>query len=277
MKIGTYQRLKAIKFLDFGVYLLEELTQEEVLLPKRYVPEGLEMGAMLEVFLYTDSEDRPVATTLKPKAILGEVAALEVVSVSERGCYLDLGIAKDIFMPCKNPYSFHEGQKVVVRLDLDKEKRLIARIGVKNYLQNAPVTLRLFTEVEILPFEWSTLGYGCMVNGRYFGMLFNNETFEKLPLGETRKGYIKAVRPDGKIDLSLRKSQGAGGLKEELEKLMKALQSAGGRLELHYDSDPDEISKITGLSKKGFKRALGEAIRSQKVELVAGKGIKQIL
>lgn len=266
MKIGRIVSLQAVKFVDFGVYLLDEGSDEEVLLPRRYVPEGLEMGASVEVFLYTDSEDRPVATTLKPKAILGEIASLRVVSVGERGCFLDLGIAKDIFMPCKNPARFAVGSYVVVRIDLDREQRLIARLGFKEELRRASAALKPSTEVAILPFERSSLGVGCVVQGRYFGLLFNNEIFEPITLGEERRAYVKAVRNDGKIDLSLRRTQGAGGLAHELERLLGALEK--GALELHYDSSPEEISRLLGLSKKGFKRALSEAIRQGKARLL---------
>lgn len=269
MRIGVFQRLKVVKFVDFGVYLSDD-SDELILLPKRYVCEGLEMGAEVDVFLYTDSEDRPVATTIKPFAILGEITVLRVVSVGERGCFLDLGIAKDIFMPTKNSARFRIGDTVVVKIDLDRENRLVARIGFKESLERASNALKTFSEVDILPFESSELGISCVVNGRFLGMVFRNEIFEQIEMKVPRKAYVKKVRNDGKIDLSLRKSKGAGGINDELQALIDALKRADGTLALNYDSPPDEISSLTGLSKKGFKRALSEAIKRGRARLEDG-------
>ena len=271
MKCGCYARLKVAKFVDFGVYLCDEAGKGEVLLPRRYVPAELQIGEKLEVFLYTDSEDRLIATTLKPLAKLGEIAALRVVSVAMQGCYLDMGIPKDLFMPCKEPARFCVEDLVVVWIDLDREGRLIARLGIKERLKSAPQSLKAHTEVEVLPFEHSSLGYGCVVNGRYFGMLFNNEVFAKLALGNRYRAYVKAIRSDGKIDLRLRKSQESGGLASEVATLLRVLKEAGGSLMLHYDSAPKEIVEHTGLSKKGFKRALTCALKEGKIKLLNTK------
>jgi len=273
MKVGVVQKLKVAKVVDFGLYLVDE-DGEEVLLPKRYEPSQVMIGDMLEVFLYTDSDDRVIATTQKPLATLGEIVALTVVDVAKNGCYLDIGLQKDIFMPTKNPDGFKKGDTVVVKISKDRQDRLTARLGVKETLLPSK-NYKANDEVEILLFEKSELGYGCVVDRKYYGMLYANEVFEKLSRGEKRKAFVKKVRPDGKIDLCL-KQVGVLGVNIEKERLINALEKNGGVLYLHYDSPPEEITKLCSLSKKGFKRALSESLREGIVKLNEGEKIELV-
>ena len=259
--------------VDFGLYLVDADGQE-VLLPKRYEPEIVYVGDELDVFLYTDSEDRIIATTQKPYATLGEVATLEVVDIAKNGCYLDIGLQKDIFMPTKNPNAFKKGDKVVVKISKDKQNRLTARLGIKDTLTPS-ISYKQNSEVDILPFEKSELGIGCIVDKKYFGLLYSNELFEKIDIGEPRRAFVKKVRSDGKIDLSI-KRVGIVGVNEEKDKLLDALNKNGGVLELHYDSPPELIMNLCSLSKKGFKRALGEMLRENIVKLTVGEKIEKL-
>jgi predicted RNA-binding protein (virulence factor B family) len=269
LQVGIKQKLKVKKFVDFGLYLTDD-GDTEVLLPRQYEPKGIDVGDEIEVFLYTDSEDRLVATTKTPLAYIDEVAILEVKDVTNNGCFLDIGLPKDIFMPTKTPRSYKIGQYVAVYIALDTQGRLIARLGIKERLKLAEQqTLKANVETDIFIFEESDLGFGCVVDGQYFGMLFKKELFEKVQVGEKRIAFIKRVREDGKIDLSI-KAFGVSGVVVEKERLLAALKQNGSVLLLHYDSDPKEIQKLCQLSKKGFKRALSELLKDGVIVLDVG-------
>lgn len=276
MKIGVKQKLKVKKFVDFGTYLTDG-GEQEVLLPRRYEPEGIDIGDSVEVFLYTDSEDRIIATTEMPYAFLGDIAVLKIVDVSPRGCYLDIGLLKDIFMPAKNPDIYKKGMHVAVTIELDKQERLIARTGrIKDGLKPArEKDFKVGDSVNVFVFEKSDLGFGCIVNKKFFGMIFRKDTFEKINVGTRTKAFIKNIREDGKLDLSLRAS-GEAGTQNEKQKVLDMLIKNGGTLELHYDTDPDVITNFCGMSKKGFKRALTSLIEEGKIKLYAGEKIELI-
>jgi predicted RNA-binding protein (virulence factor B family) len=276
LQIGIKQKLRVKKFVDFGAYLteLDGESEQEVLLPRQYEPAGLDVGDEIEVFLYTDSEDRLIATTLMPHAFLGDIAILEVKDITDSGCFLDIGLLKDIFMPTKTPRHYKIGQFIAVIIALDKQERLIARLGIKERLKFAPQqTLKANVEIDIFIFEESDLGFGCVVDKQYFGLLFKKELFEKVKIGERRKAFIKRVREDGKIDLSI-KEFGASGVKTEKQRVIDALKKNGGVLPLHYDSDPNIVHETCSLSKKGFKRALTELIKDRIIKLTVGEKIE---
>lgn len=205
MEIGICKELKIARFAKAGVYL--QNGQEEVLLPNKYLPKDAKIGDKISVFLYTDSEDRPIATTLMPKAQMGEIAILKVVDKNNFGCFLDLGIAKDVFMPSKIPQKYPLGSEVAVFLSVDRENRLLAKENIKPYLSNFCESLRHFKagfEVKIIPFRVTPLGYECVINGVNLGLLYKNEVFEEVPLFREREGFIKRIYSDGKCDLSLK-------------------------------------------------------------------------
>ena len=267
--------LKIVRFANPGAYLLEGMS--EVLLPNAYVPKEAKIGDVLEVFLYTDSSDRPVATTLQPKAQRGEIALLKVVDKNSLGCFLDLGIAKDIFMPTKIPQNYPIGSEVAVFLTLDRENRLLAKENIKPYLCNFQTNLqnaKVGDKVKIIPFRKTPLGFECVINGENLGLLYHNEIFEKFTLYEEKEAYIKRLYKNGKCDLSLKNPFLKKDKKLESKMLLEFLEHQKV-LELNYDSEPSAIYQQCNMSKKAFKRALSELITQGKVVLEKGR-IKRI-
>ncbi|WP_238699175.1 S1-like domain-containing RNA-binding protein [Helicobacter sp. MIT 05-5294] len=275
IEIGVCKELRIVRFAKVGAYL--QSGSEEVLLPNKYLPKDAKIEDKLQVFLYTDSEDRPIATTLTPKAQRGEIAALKVVDKNNFGCFLDLGIAKDIFMPTNSPQKYPLGSQAVVFVSVDRENRLIAKENIKPYLNNFQEKLRHFKvgfQVKILPFRISPLGYECVINGLNLGLLHKNEVFGKLPLGEQKDGFIKRIYPDGKCDLSLKNPIQKTSSIQEGKKVLEILRQKGGKLNLHYDSDPKEIELVCAMSKKAFKRALSALLKANKITLIPKAGIE---
>lgn len=238
--VGTKIILEVKKILPFGAIL----DQREILLPLQYMPRDCKIGDKIEVFIYTDSEDRIIATTLEPYGILGEIVCLEVVSVSDFGVFLDLGIAKDILMPCRDVRRYKKGQKIAIQIGKDKEGRLLANKTLRFQKYRG----KPYAELEVLPYRETPLGFECIIEKKYQGMLFKNEIFKSIQLGEKRKAQVKQVRQDGKVDLRLQTN--------EVEQLLDVLKEHGGRVRLTKESSPEEISRVCHMSKKAFKRAL---------------------
>ncbi|PAF47960.1 hypothetical protein BKH41_06790 [Helicobacter sp. 12S02232-10] len=261
MLTGKIQSLQVARFTPFGAYL--KVGEEEVLLPNKFVTESLKIGDFLEVFLYTDSLDRPVATTQKPLGEIGEILALNIVSIQDNGCFLDLGIDKDIFMPSKNPKRFQIGQSVVVVLTNDKQNRLIAKLGIKERLLPFKGSLK-YKKVTILPFETTPLGIGCVVNQKYYGLLYKNQIYSPLQIGKQSSAYIQKVRSDGKLDLSLKAFEDLNKEKERLLQIIKDKQN----LELDFNSPPQEIYTICQMSKKSFKTLINALLKESKIIIV---------
>lgn len=258
------------RFANPGAYLFDGV--DEVLLPNAYVPKDAKIGDKIEVFLYTDSSDRPVATTLMPKAQRGEIAVLKVVDKNNLGCFLDLGIAKDVFMPTKIPQNYPIGSEVAVFLTLDRENRLLAKENIKPYLQNFKTnlqTMKVGVKVRILPFRKTPLGFECVINGENLGLLYHNEVFGEFMLYEAREGYIKRIYHNGKCDLSLKHPLSKNDKKSESTILLGLLRDRGV-LELNYDSEPMKIYAQCKMSKKAFKRALSALLSESKVVLENG-------
>lgn len=275
MIIGIKQKLRISRIVDFGVYL--QSGQEEVLLPKKYVLEDSKIGEEIEVFLYHDSEGRVIATTLEPKAQREEIALLKVVGKNEWGCFLDLGIAKDLFMPTKTPHKFNLDSQVLVFITTDRENRLIAKSNIKSFLKSfkeAPKGLyKVSSKVEIVPFRESNLGYECVVDGEYLGLLYKNEIFSQIEINQKIEAFIKRIYPNGKCDLSLKLPMTKKDTTNEAKKVLERLKENGGHLGLHYDSAPQEITEILKMSKKSFKSALTWLLEQDKITLKAKEGI----
>ena len=263
-EIGRINHLRLVRFAKQGAYLANEML-EEVLLPKKFIPDDARIDQYLDVFLYTDSEDRLVATTQTPFALRDEVAILEICDIVADGCYLDLGLDKHIFMPSKNPKRFHIAHKVGVFITLDKQKRLIARLGIKEHLKPARVK-NLYATRGALVFEHTPLGFGCVVDGRYYGLLYHDQLIFKPKIFDLVSVQIDKIRPDGKLDLRLDANEQKNTLKERLQK--------EGVLEFNYDSSPESIAQAFGISKKLFKKTVSEMIASKKAILKDGRIIK---
>ncbi len=264
LDIGKTVTLEILRTAPMGLILGDD--DGEVLLPTRYVPQDVAVGDEIEVFLYTDSEDRPVATTEKPLAQADEFACLRVVSVTTEGAFLDWGLPKDLLLPFG--YQVHPlspGERVVVRVLLDLvSQRPVATTKFQGYLELPPQDLREGQGIEWMIFEETDLGSKAIVNGQFEGLFYRGPDEPDLKRGESGSGYVQRIRDDGKVDLSS-KPLGLAGIDNARDAVLAALNQAKGRLELGDRSDPNEIQSKLGLSKKAFKRAAGALYRERKI------------
>lgn len=277
IKIGQYSTLEVVKTLSFGAYL-DAGAYGEVLLPKRYVPHGLEAGDELEVFLYCDSEDRVIATTEKPFATLGEIVGLVVKDVAANGAYMDWGLMKDLFVPFREQdEKMQVGKVYIVKILLDEATdRIYATSKIAKYLsETADDELNENDEVKILVWKQTDLGYKLIVNDLYIGLIFKNEIFQPIKTGQILRGYVKQIREDGKMDIALQKQGYRNQIPDATDIILKKLKETNGYLSLTDNSSPDEIYASLGMSKKAFKRAIGSLYKLRKVVLEE-KGIKLV-
>jgi len=268
IEIGKTNRLAAARRAPPGMYLARD--GQEVLLPNRFVTEQLEIGAELDVFVYTDSSDRPVATTQKPLAEVGQFACLTVIDVTPHGAFLDWGLDKDLFAPLPEQEGrLRKGDRVVVAVCLDEHtQRVMASSRLAQFLEPPASPPAPGTPVELLVYRQTELGAQVIVDDRHAGLVYASETFAPLSVGDRVSGYVRRLREDGKLDISLR-APGAAGRDEDTRALLRALESSGGHLPLHDDSAPEEISERLGMSKKAFKRAVGNLYRQRAVRIEA--------
>ncbi|MFK7897344.1 MAG: S1 RNA-binding domain-containing protein [Myxococcota bacterium] len=260
--------LEIMRKVPMGLILGSE--QGEVLLPKSVAPRNAEIGETLSVFVYTDSEDRPVATTKEPLARAGDFASLRVVEVGSKGAFLDWGLPKDLFLPFRSQIGPVAAEaNVIVFVEVDRiSQRPIATMKVEGHLSPPPEGLREGLGVDLLIFDETELGCKAVVDGEYGGLLYFDERGALPPeVGSRCRGYIARVRPDGKIDLTLSAS-GREGADHAQETLAEALRAAGGSLPLTDKSPPDEIRAQLGLSKKAFKRAVGGLYKARRIQLL---------
>lgn len=267
-ELGRITELPIRRFTDFGAYLGLH-SGEEVLLPKGYLTQEEKEGDLVEVFVYTDSEDRPVAVTQMPKLLLDEFAVLEVKEKTSFGAFLDWGLPKDLFVPNSEMGKPMEvGQKHLVRLCVDhKTNRLIGVGKYGDFVDPAPAEFMNGLPLTGLIFDQTDLGYKVLVEGQFEGLLFANEVFEPLEIGDRRTLYLKKRRDDGKLDLQLLPS-GREKYEEGAQKIMDILEREG-ELKLHDKSDPKEIQAKLGMSKKHFKQSVGQLYRARKIILQA--------
>lgn len=275
VEIGKINKLKVLREVSIGVYLDGD-TIGDVLLPKRYVPEGTKEGDEVEVFIHLDSEDRLIATTERPLAQVGEFAWLKVVSVSKFGAFLDWGLMKDLLVPFREQKEKMEKDRyyaVYVYFD-DETGRIVASAKVDRFLDNVSPDYNPGDEVKLFIVGRTELGYKAVINGLHSGLLYYNQVFKPLQLGQQTKGYIARVREDEKIDLLLERP-GYEKVDELSQKLLDALQKAGGFLPLTDKSVPADIEQRLGMSKKTFKKAIGALYKQRLIELLPD-GIKQL-
>ena len=260
--VGEINTLAVYRVSEPGLYLISE-DKEEVLLPNAYVERSMEIGSFIDVFIYTDSEDRLVATTLEPYLYVNEFAYLEIVDTAMFGAFVDIGLAKDILVPKNKQRSiFHKGHKKVLKMILDeKTDRLIAT--EKYTLESNIKDLAEKDEVEILVYSKTPLGYKVIVNDLYDGMIFHTEIFENVYFGDRKRAYIKKIRSDNKIDVSLQEI----GIKIKDDKVLEILKQKGGSMNFTYKSDAEDIKKAFGVSKKAFKATLTKLINEKKITL----------
>lgn len=260
--VGELNTLAVNRVSEPGIYLISD-DQTEVLLPNAYVNKSMEIGSFLDVFIYTDSEDRLVATTLKPYVYLYEFAFLEVVDNMKFGSFVDIGLPKHILVPKnKQKGTFEVGKRRVLQLLLDdKTNRLIA--SEKYDLLKEVKGLEKNAEVEIILYSKTPLGYKVIVNNSYEGMIYHTEIFENLKIGDTKRAYVKNIRDDNKIDISLQKV----GEKASGDKVFDILVKEGGKLDFTYKSEAEEINQKFGISKKAFKASLTKLLAENKIVL----------
>ena len=260
--VGELNTLAVNRVSEPGIYLISD-DQTEVLLPNAYVTKSMEIGSFLDVFIYTDSEDRLVATTLKPYVYLYEFASLEIVDSMKFGSFVDIGLPKHILVPKnKQKGTYSIGMKKVLQLQLDeKTDRLIA--SEKFDLLKEVKDLEKNAEVKIILYSKTPLGYKVIVNNSYEGMIYHTEIFENLKIGDTKRAYVKNIRDDNKIDISLQKI----GVKASGDKVFDVLTQNGGKLDFTYKSEAEDINKVFGISKKAFKASLTKLIAENKITL----------
>jgi hypothetical protein len=274
MEIGQYNVLKVARFVDFGAYLSDQ-EGEEVLLPKKYHPEGIEVGQLLRVFVYTDSEDRPVATTLEPKALVGDLKPMKVKDTTPIGAFLDWGLEKDLFLPKSEMHRpVQAGDYVVVKVLTDpRTGRVVATSKLAPFLSKEAGDLYEGQEVMLLAYEKTDLGIMCIIRDSMRGMLYRNEVFRPIETGDSFTGYIKEIREDGKIDLSLYRNT-KQQLDENETHFLDILESEGGFLPMGDFSTPEEIKQKFQMSKKVFKQLIGRLYK-ERVIVLESNGIRK--
>lgn len=270
IKIGKYNRLKVDHLTDFGAYL-DCGDGSTILMPAKYYPEGKEpeIGQEMDVFVYTDSEDRPVATTEHPFAMVGEFAFLQVEQVNRVGAFLDWGIeSKGLLVPFREQKAdMREGGVYLVYVYLDNATgRIVASQKIEKFIGNVIPSYKQGQEVEALVIAHTPIGYKCIVDNLHYGMIYKNETFRPIELEESITAYVKNVREDGKIDLSL--SDKAKARTSDLaSEIMQRLKENNGTLPLSDKSDPEDIKAAFSCSKKDFKKALGKLYKERRIEI----------
>lgn len=267
IQLGKYNQLDVVKEVDFGMYL-DGGEDGEILLPKRYVPEGCRPGDMLNVFIYLDMDERLVATTLHPYVQVGEFACLEVAWVNQFGAFLDWGLMKDLFVPFREQkMKMVKGNRYIVHVHLDEESyRIVASAKVERYLSKERPVYRAGEEVEVLVWQKTDLGFKVIADNRFSGMLFHNEIFQTVEVGMKLKAYVKHVREDGKIDLQLQPG-GARKIDDFTEVLLQYLKENEGYSSIHDKTDAETIYNTFGVSKKTFKKAVGDLYKKRLIVL----------
>jgi predicted RNA-binding protein (virulence factor B family) len=255
--IGRGSFLRVVKVVGAGAYLDGEQLGE-ILLPNAELPQGISEDDEVEVFISRDSEDRLIATTQFPFAQVGEFALLKVAALEPIGTFLDWGLKKDLFLPpAETTRDLRVGDEVVVYIGLDSKERLVASMKVSDFTESETEDLKAGQKVELLVFGKSDMGFKALIDGRWEGLLFGNEVFQQLRYGDKVEGYVKQIREDGKIDLSLRAGTGAVLIDETAQKIMTALSEGKGFVAVNDKTSAEEVHRLFGVSKKKYKIALG--------------------
>ncbi len=267
IELGKFNTLKVVKEVSFGLYL-DGGDEGEILLPARYVPQGCKPGDEIRVFIYLDNEERLVATTQTPLAQVGEFACLEVAWTNQYGAFLNWGLMKDLFVPFREQKVRMEvGRRYVVHVHLDDESfRIMASAKVEHFLSKEKPDYVSGQLVNLLVWQKTELGYKAIVDNRFGGLLYENELFRTLHVGQQVQGYVKQVREDGKIDLVLQKP-GRGRVEDFASVLLEHIRANGGRTSLNDKSPADEVYALFGVSKKTFKKAVGDLYKKRLVKL----------
>ena len=267
LTLGTFHTLRIDRTTLVGLFLTDE--KDDVLLPIKYVPKKFEMNDMIEVFIYLDHEERPVATTLKPYITLGDYAFLRVNYTNEYGAFLDWGLEKDLFVPFQEQARpMEQGKRYMVHMYLDeKTNRLVGSSKINQFLSKEPLHLESGAEVDLIISHITDLGINVIVNGTHKGLVYKNEVYtDSIRPGDKTKGYIKIIRPDGKIDITFNRI-GVEAIEENAQVILDELKASRGFLRLNDNSSPDDIKTILKMSKKTFKKAVGTLYKQKLIEI----------
>jgi predicted RNA-binding protein (virulence factor B family) len=275
VEIGKFSELEVLRDVDFGFYL-DAGPLGEILLPNNSAPAGCRAGDLVNVFIYLDSEDRVIATTEKPYVEVGEFALLRVIAVESVGAFMDWGLSKDLMVPFREQKQKLElGRSYVVRVYLDEQSgRIVATAKLDRFLNKTPAEYAVGEEVDLLITRRTDLGYNAIINNAHWGVLYKNEVFQDLNVGQRITGYIKKLRDDEKIDLSLSKP-GYGKVEGMAGEIFDLLKQQGGFLSVTSKSSPEEIRNLFGMSKKNFKMAIGSLYKKRLIS-IDPDGIRKI-
>ena len=267
IKLGDYNRLKVVKKVDFGMYL-DGGVEGEILLPSRYVPDGCKVGDELDVFIYLDQDERPVATTLKPLAKVGDFVCLEVVWVNDFGAFLNWGLMKDLFCPFREQKKRMErGQRYIVHVGVDDESyRMMASAKVEHYLCRDIPPYSHGDEVDLLVWQKTDLGFKVIVDNKYAGLVYDSQVFRPITAGDRMKGYIDKVRPEGKLDVTIQRT-GRQATEDFSEVLLQYLKDNNGHCDLGDKSPSELIADRFKVSKKTFKKAVGDLYKRRVITI----------
>ena len=274
INVGTYNELEVVKELDFGIYLREG--DVEILMPTKWVPVGTKIGDLLNVFIFRDSDDRLIATTKEPYATSESFAFLEAKQVNEIGAFMDWGMDKDLLVPFREQAHRMEPRKsYVVFVYVDEEtNRLVGSTKLNRFIERENINVQEGDIVDLLVYSETDLGYNAIVNNLYSGLIYKNEIYEAIRIGDKIKGFVKRVREDNKIDLSLQKS-GLDLVDDVKWRILKLMKEQNGFLPLNDNSSPEDIKAKLQISKKAFKKAIGALYRERLVKLTE-KGVELI-
>ena len=266
-KIGRTNRLTVTRIRDYGAHL-DGGESGDILLPKRYVPQNCQPGDEVDVFVFAEGGMRLRATTQKPYASVGEFAKLRVKANTSSGSFLDWGLQKDLLVPKKEQHGhMEEGKSYIVFVFLDeKSARITASAKLDRFLNLQPPEYHEGEEVDLLICNKTDLGYKAIVNNSHWGMIFKNEVFKDIHIGQQLKGYIKKIRTDHKIDLSLEQA-GYEKIDEISRSILKTIKKKGGRIEVTDNSPPEDIYSLFGISKKTFKKAIGALYKKRRITI----------
>ena len=267
MKIGQFNTLTINRDTQVGLFLTDG--KEDVLLPNKYVPKVFEIGEEITVFVYLDHEERPVATTLVPYVFLNEFALLRVNYVNQVGAFMDWGMEKDILVPFKEQARpMEKGKRYLVYLYMDeKTNRLVASSKSNQFLNNEEITVEKGEEVDLIISHITEIGINVIINQQHKGLVYKDEVYDdSIRTGDKMKGYIKLIRPDGKIDVSLH-IQGFESIEPNSEIILNELRASRGFLRLNDNSNPEDIKTVLKMSKKTFKKAIGLLYKEKLIEI----------
>jgi len=269
IELGNYNTLEILRSTSVGLFLGDD-EGTEILLPNKYVPDPIEIGDKLNVFCYLDSSERPVSTTLKPYVMRGKFAFLEVAELSAYGAFMDWGLEKHLLVPFREQrMKMEQGKKYVVFCYLDEQSfRLTASNKVDKFLDNDTITKQPNDEVSLLISRKTDLGWEAIIDDKHKGLLFFNDVFQEIKIGDSLVGYIKNIREDKKVDLSLIPI-GQKMLEPTAAFILEKLEEANGFLALHDKSSPEEIRAKLQLSKKAFKKGIGTLYKERKIKITS--------